>query len=98
MKRVRKPLERVQLIVTYHPGLPPLKSILDKHSSILNVSEKLRQLAVKNPLLVAYQHLPNFKGFFIKNPIIKNPISVGSVCTKTTTIIQGEFLVPTGPL
>ena len=30
-----------------------IKSNVDKHSSILNVLKKLRQLAVKNPLLVA---------------------------------------------
>ena len=34
-KRTKMPLECVPLIVTYHLGLPPLRSILDKHSSIL---------------------------------------------------------------
>ena len=53
-KRTKTPLERIPLIVTYHPGLLPLRSILDAHSFILNVSEKLRELAVRNPPLVAY--------------------------------------------
>ena len=38
-KKVKTPLERVPLIVTYHLGLPSLKSILHKHSYILNVFE-----------------------------------------------------------
>ena len=39
-QRTKTPLEGVPLIVTYHPGLHPIKSTLDKHSSIHNVSEK----------------------------------------------------------
>ena len=39
----------------------PLKCILDKHSSILNVYEKLRQLAVRDPALVAYRHPPSLR-------------------------------------
>ena len=54
------------MIVTYHPGLPPLKSILDEHSSILNVSEKLRQLAGRNPPLVAYRRLPNIRTLLVR--------------------------------
>ena len=50
----KTPLERVPLIVTYHPGLPPLKSILNKHLPILNVSHHLSS-AVKDPPLVAYR-------------------------------------------
>ena len=38
-ERMKMPFERVPLIVTYHPVLPPFRSILDKHSSILNVSK-----------------------------------------------------------
>ena len=65
-KRTKTPLERVPLIVTYHPGLPPLRSILDEHSSILNVSEKLRQLAVRNPPLVAYRRPPNLRTLLVR--------------------------------
>ena len=67
-KRTKTPLEQVPLIVTYmyHPGLPPLRSILDKHSSILNVSEKLRELAIKNPPLVAYLCPPNLRTLLLQ--------------------------------
>ena len=62
-KRTSAPLERVPLIVTYHPSLPPLNSILAKHSSILDVSERLRW-AVSNPPLVAYCRPPHLKNIF----------------------------------
>ena len=63
LKRTKTPLERVPIIVTYHPGLPPLRSNLEKHSSILRVSERLKRFAEKNPPLVAYRRPPNPKNF-----------------------------------
>ena len=36
-KKIKTTLERVPLIVTYHPNLPPLKTVLNKHSSIITV-------------------------------------------------------------
>ena len=57
-KRTKGPLNRVPFIVTYHPCFPPLNSILTKHSSILNVSERLRR-AVSNPPLVTYHRPPS---------------------------------------
>ena len=65
-KRMKTPLERVPLIVTYHSGLPPLRSTLDKHSSILNVSKNLRELAIRNPPLVAYQRPPNLRTLLVR--------------------------------
>ena len=53
-KRTKTALERVPLIVTYHPDLPPFRSILEKHSSIIRVSKRLKQFAEKILLLVAY--------------------------------------------
>ena len=51
-------LDRVPSIVTYHPGLPPPKNILNKHLPILNVSHRLSS-DVNDPPLVAYHHSPN---------------------------------------
>ena len=65
-------LERVPLIVTYHPGLPPLRSILNKDYSILNGSEKLRELVVKNPPFVAYRRLPNLEPYWCGLSLHKN--------------------------
>ena len=65
-KRINAPLERVPLIVTYYPGLPPLRIILNTHSSILNVSERLRELAVRNPPFVVYRHPPNVKSLLVR--------------------------------
>ena len=53
-KITKTPLGRVPLIVTYHSGLPPLRSIVEKHSSILGFSERLKEFAEKNPPLVAF--------------------------------------------
>ena len=64
-KKTKTPLERVSLIVTYHPGFPPLKRILEKHSSILNVSERMRR-AVRNPPLVVYRRSPNLRGLLVR--------------------------------
>ena len=64
-KRTKTPLQRVPLIVTYHPGLPPLRSILEKHSSILGVSERLKQFAERNPPLVAYRCSPNLRTLLV---------------------------------
>ena len=43
-KRTNSPLDWVLLIVTNHPSLPPLKSILVKHSSILGLRESQTSL------------------------------------------------------
>ena len=50
----------------YHPGLPPLRSILEKHSSILGISKRLKQFAERNPPLVAYRCLPNLKTLLVR--------------------------------
>ena len=70
-KRVKTPLERVPLIVTYHPGLPPHRNIVDKHLSILNVSKKLKQLAVRNPPLVAYRRPPNLRTSLVRAQFVQ---------------------------
>ena len=64
LKKTKTPLEWVPLIVTYHQCLPALKGILEKHSSILNVSERFRQ-AVRNPSLVAYHRPTNLRSLLV---------------------------------
>ena len=61
----KTPLDRVPLTVNYHPGLPPLKSILNKHLPILNVTHCLSR-AVKDPPLVAYRGPPNLKDLLVR--------------------------------
>ena len=61
-KKIKTPLKWVPLTVTYHLNLPPLKSILNKHSSILAVSERLSQAV--NPL-VAYHCRPNLRNLLV---------------------------------
>ena len=58
-------LNRAPFIVTYHPCLPPLNSILRKHSPILDVSKRLGR-AVSNPPLVTYHRPPNYKNLLVR--------------------------------
>ena len=57
------------LIITYHPGLLPFRSILGKHSSILNVSKGFKQFAERNPPLLAYQRPPNLRTLLVRATI-----------------------------
>ena len=66
IKKLKMLLERVLLIVTYHPSFPLLKNILEKHSSILTVLEKLNQ-GMRTPPLVAYRHPPNLKSLLVRS-------------------------------
>ena len=66
----KTPLDRIPLVVTYQPGLPPLKRILEKHLPILHVSNRL-SMAVRNPPLVAYHRPQNLKSLLIRAAIRK---------------------------
>ena len=79
--RRKAPLDRVPLIVTYHPGLPPLKSILHKYLPILNVSQRLGP-AVKDPPLVAYRRPPNLKDLLVRARFVttRPPYTGNSQC------------------
>ena len=57
-KQNKTPLDWIPLVVIYHPGLPPLKSILEIHLPISHVSNRL-SMAMRNPPLVAYRRPPN---------------------------------------
>ena len=46
--------DRIPLVVTYHPDLPPLSKTLRDHLPILHVSERMK-LAAPSPPLVANQ-------------------------------------------
>ena len=43
----KNPIERVTLVVTYHPDLPPLNKILCDHLSTLHTSEKMKLYAAR---------------------------------------------------
>ena len=58
-------LEQVPLVVTYHPGLLPLKSVLNKHLSILSVSHSLSR-AIRHPSLVTCRRLLNLKNLLVR--------------------------------
>ena len=66
----KTPMDQIPLVVTYHLGLPPLKSVLEKHLPILHVSNRL-SMAMRNPPLVAYHRPPNLKSLLIRSAIGK---------------------------
>ena len=67
----RKTLERVPMVVTYHPDLPSLNKILRKHLPILHVSEKMRK-AVPHPPLVSYRRPRNLNDLLVR-ALLKSP-------------------------
>ena len=58
-------MDRVPLVVTYHPDLPCLSKICQKHLPILHIFNKMR-LAVPNFPLVAYRRAHNFKDQLVR--------------------------------
>ena len=61
-------IDRVPLVVTYHPDLPCLSKILQKHLPILHISNRM-QLAVPNLPLVAYRRARNLKDLLVRAQI-----------------------------
>ena len=55
-----KTTDKILLVVTYHPDLPPLSKILRDNLPILHVSEKMK-LAAQSPPLVANRWPRNLK-------------------------------------
>ena len=64
-------MDRILLVVTYHPDLPPLSKILCNHLPILHVSERMK-LAIPNPPLVANRRPRNLKELLTK-ATLKSP-------------------------
>ena len=60
-----KNIERVPLVVTYHPELPCWGKILHDHLPTLHISEKMKK-AVPNPPLVANRRPKNLKDLLVR--------------------------------
>ena len=60
-----KPPLDIPLLITYHPQLPPLKSILHLHLPILNASSSLNRIALLPPL-VAYHCTSYLKDLLVR--------------------------------
>ena len=50
-------MERVSLVITYHPALPNITAILDKYQPILNQSELMRKAALIPLFSISASHL-----------------------------------------
>ena len=66
-------MERVPLVVTFHPQLPLLGKILRDHLLSLHISNKTKE-AVPNPPLVANQKPKNLKDLFLVRASLKPPL------------------------
>ena len=61
-------LDRVPLVVTYHPSLPAISKIIQRHLSILHSSTKCRA-AIPNPPIVAYRRSANLKDVLVRSTL-----------------------------
>ena len=58
-------IQRLPLVITYHPGLPKIANILKKHLPILHASGRLRD-AVPNPPMVAFRRPKNLRDLLVR--------------------------------
>ena len=56
---------RIPLVLTYHPSLPSISSIINKHWTILTTNSTTRQI-FDTPPMVAYRQPPNLKKIIVK--------------------------------
>ena len=59
-----KKKSRIPLIVTFNPGLPNLRSIIDKHWHILELSQK--KGAFKDKAIIAYRRSKNLSDYLVR--------------------------------
>ena len=64
-KNKDKPNTRTPLVVTYHPDLPPLAQIVNKHFSILQTNDKLKQVFPEPPL-ISYRRPKNLRDLIVR--------------------------------
>ena len=58
-------IQRLPLVITYHPGLPKIANILKKHLPILHASNRLRD-AVPNTPMVAFRRPKNLRDLLVR--------------------------------
>ena len=74
-------IDRVPLVVTYHPSLPGISKIIRRHLPILHSSNKCRN-AIPNPPIVAYRRSANLKDLLVRStlPRITPPLRGSYPC------------------
>ena len=60
--------DRVPLVLTYHPSLPKLSGILQKHLPILHASDKCKK-AIPNLPIVSYRRSDNIKDMVVRSSL-----------------------------
>ncbi|XP_041472560.1 uncharacterized protein LOC121421825 [Lytechinus variegatus] len=64
-KSDKKTTDRIPLVTTFHPNLPPLRNILCDNHHILHTSDRLQQAFPDTPLL-AYRRPPNLRDLIVR--------------------------------
>ena len=59
----KKNIDRVPLVVTYHPDLPNLSKILRQHLPILHVSERMKRIVPNAPLVAKSKSSQSTRSF-----------------------------------
>jgi hypothetical protein len=72
-------LDRVPLVVTYHPSLPSISKIIHRHLPLLHSSGKCRK-AISNPPVVAHRRSANLKDLLVR-----------STLPRTTPPLRGSY-------
>ena len=63
--RSQDPNTRIPLVITFHPKLPPLRSITTDNHHILHTSDRL-QRAVPDVPILAYRRPPNLRDMLVR--------------------------------
>ncbi len=64
-KDTHKSNNRTPLVVTYHPDLPPMAQIVNKHFNILQSNDKLKQIFPEPPL-ISYRRPKNIRDIVVR--------------------------------
>ena len=79
---------RIPLVLTYHPGLPDIKGILERNQPILHLSERMKKAVPELPLR-SFRQPPNLKSLIVRAKITRadNNRGVASACTTKRCLI-----------
>ena len=56
---------RIPFVVTYHPDLPKIQNIIDKHWQIINTNTKLNRVFPEKPM-IAFRRPKSFKDILVR--------------------------------
>ena len=92
----KTPNNRIPFVTTYHPDGPNIKSIIDKHWTIIESSERLQHIFREKPLL-AYRRPKNLKDHLVRAKVKTSRGEIpgcykcsGRLCNLCNMLKEGE--------